>query len=540
MTRRPPLRITIAQLNPTVGDIAGNTEKILSVWDTHKNTSDLIVFSELVLSGYQPEDLVLHDHFMADLRNAAHHITKQTKNGAATLAVSTPWINDNGERQNTVLIMRAGQIIQTVAKHHLPNYGVFDEIRVFKPGPLPEPVEVKGHKIGIATCEDLWFPDTAAHLKSNGAEILISLNGSPFETAKDEKRKSIVTARVQETALPSIYINQVGGQDEIVFDGGSFAMDAHGNIVMHMPFFTEHTKTIEFPFNNSTPVIKQNITMCRLEKIYGALCLGIKDYVDKNNFAGVLIGLSGGIDSALTAALAVDALGKDRVHCVMMPSIHTSDESLNDAASLVQNLGCRYDILSIDDIVKTYSDTLDNPQGVTAENIQSRARGIMLMAMSNRDGYMVLTTGNKSEMAVGYATLYGDMCGGFNALKDIYKTTVYELSNWRNGVAPIIPGNIITRAPSAELRPDQRDDDSLPPYDILDQILQGMIEERLSISDLVEHGFDRETVIRVRLLLDRSEYKRRQAPPGVKISNHAFGRERRMPITNGYKETLSA
>ena len=528
MTQKNPIRITMAQINPTVGDVAGNAEKILSVWHDHQDSSDLIIFSELCLSGYQPEDLVLHDSFLSLCQKTINKITAETKNGPA-LIIGAPLMNGD-KRQNCALFIHDGTVKLTVAKYELPNYGVFDEIRVFQQGDLSDPINYMGYKLGIGICEDFWFPTVADNLTSKGADILISLNGSPFEVGKGEKRLSIVGARVTETSLPFIYINQYGGQDEIVYGGGSFAMRGDGKLAYHAMRFYEDIETILFPFESSIDYVAPD----DMRLIYDCLKLGLKDYVDKNGFPGILLGSSGGIDSALSAAIAVDALGADRVHCIMMPSPYTSQESLDDAQSLADNLGCSHEILSIQPAIDAYNHILGNPTGVTAENIQSRARGMILMAKSNTTGNMVLSTGNKSEMAVGYATLYGDMCGGYNVLKDVYKTQVYALAKWRNEQSPVIPENIIIRPPSAELRPDQTDQDSLPDYDILDAILVGLIEKRRSVSQLVSEGFDAKTVQIIRHWLDRAEYKRRQSAPGVKITKNSFGRERRMPITNLY------
>lgn len=532
MTDNNPIRMTLAQINPTVGDVEGNTNKILSVWRDHVETSDLIIFSELILSGYQPEDLVLHDAFLRLCMTAAENIAKQTKGGPA-LIISAPWFNNNHERQNCALFIHDGKIQAIIPKHELPNYGVFDEIRVFTKGELSTPIDYMGYKLGIGTCEDFWFPHVAKNLKDGGANILISLNGSPFELGKDNKRRNIIKARIYETGLPAIYVNQVGGQDEIVFDGGSFVMNNEGDLAYHSLFFHEECETILFPFEQSIEYdAPENNRM-----VYECLKVGLRDYVDKNKFPGILLGSSGGIDSALSAVIAVDALGADRVHCVMMPSPYTSQDSLDDAKQLAENLGCHHDVMDIQPAMDAYHKILDNPTGVTAENIQSRARAMILMALSNTTGNMVLSTGNKSEMAVGYATLYGDMCGGYNVLKDVYKTEVYTLAKWRNEQSAVIPSNIITRAPSAELRPDQTDQDSLPDYDILDAILENFIEKRKSSSQIVAEGFDPKDVAMIRIWLDRAEYKRRQSPPGVKITMNSFGRERRMPITNHFENS---
>jgi len=541
MTEKKQLRITMAQTNPIVGDVTGNADKILSVYNDYKDQTDLIIFTELILSGYQPEDLVLHDSFINLCMKMAYDIAKQTKNGPAVI-ISSPWLNTQNQRQNCALFCHDGDIQSIMPKYELPNYGVFDEVRVFDQGELSMPVDYMGYKLGIATCEDLWFPTVAKQLKENGADILISVNGSPFELNKDAKRKSIIKARALETDLPVIYVNQVGGQDEIVYDGGSFAINADGELVAQCDFFSSETITLnclpresgDLGLQISGSPIKSG-TLDNNKLVYECLKLGLHDYVTKNNFPGVLLGLSGGIDSALSAVIAVDALGADKVHCVMMPSPYTSQESLDDAKALAENLGCRYDIMDIQPAMDAYHKMIPDMNGVALENIQSRARGMALMAMSNTHGYMVLSTGNKSEMAVGYATLYGDMCGGYNVLKDVYKTEVFELSRWRNDQEFVMPENIITRPPSAELRPDQKDEDSLPDYEILDAILESLIEKRKSTSQIISEGFDAKTVHMIRIWLDRAEYKRRQAPPGVKITKNSFGRERRMPITNKYQ-----
>ena len=531
MKHKEPLRITMAQINPIVGDIKGNADKIIDIY-RNNNETDIVVFSELILSGYQPEDLVLHDSFINSCKIQAERIA-QTCNNDTALIIGAPWLNEKGERQNCALFIFDGKIQNVIAKRELPNYSVFDEMRVFKHGPLSEPVKYKGYKIGIGICEDFWYSPVASHLAAKGADLLISLNGSPFEIGKDKKRLDIMRARVRETNLPIIYINQIGGQDEIVYDGGSFALNGKGELAYHSMFFYDECETIQFPFTSIIDFTPPDAN--RL--IYECLKLGLQDYVTKNRFPGVLLGLSGGIDSALSAVIAVDALGADKVHCVMMPSQYTSQDSLDDAAALATNLGCTYDIIPIEPAMNAYNMMLENPTGITAENLQSRIRGMTLMALSNQTGKMVLSTGNKSEMAVGYATLYGDMCGGFNVLKDVYKTQVFELAKWRNEESHIIPNNIIIRPPSAELSHDQKDEDSLPPYAILDNILKGLIEKRKSVSQLTHEGFDHEIVLKIRRLLDRAEYKRRQAPPGIKITMASFGRERRVPITNYYENT---
>ncbi len=546
--------ITMAQLNPTVGDIAGNIVKILDIYEQHKNTSDLIAYSEMIVSGYPTDDLVLKPFFIDRVMRGVEDLAKKIDGKGAGLLISAPW-RDQGKVYNAALLIHDGKIIAKRFKHHLPNYGVFDEVRVFAAGDLPEPVEFKGAKLGILTCEDMWFPDVTAHLRKKEAEILIIPNGSPYEIAKTHVRLEHARARVSETGLPLLYINQIGGQDELVFDGASFALDNKGKILTQLPSHVEYV---------STTIWEQGVDRifhCKSfeapvelyqgsEEIYQTLVLGLRDYVQKLNFPGILLGMSGGIDSALSAAIAVDALGADRVRCFMMPSPYTSGESVDDAAECADLLGIKHGSISIEPSMKAFDVMLaeaanGNAGGVTAENIQARTRGMLLMAMSNATGYMVLSTGNKSEVSVGYATLYGDMCGGFNALKDVYKTTVFELCNWRNLYHPanalgpagrVIPERIITKPPSAELRPHQKDQDSLPPYDVLDDILTCLVEKEMNVDEIVAKGHALETVNRVWKLLDRAEYKRRQACPGVKISRKAFGRDRRYPIVNKFTD----
>lgn len=530
MSTLPDLKFTLAQINPTVGDLVGNCARISHII-LENLTSDIIVFPELVTSGYPPEDLILRPSFMAALEKEVMKICEITSAFHGLALVSSPWLI-NEKLYNAVLVIGGGQIKHIVPKVHLPNYNVFDEVRIFKAGQMPAPIEYDGVKLGILTCEDLWFDDVAAHLQKQGAEVLISPNGSPYDMTKHKKRIAVASAHT----LPIIYVNQVGGQDELVFDGGSFVLCPKGNLLYQAAFFEESISNFSFEGASAgKPRAEQE-----LSDIYSALCLGLRDYIRKNGFKGILIGLSGGIDSALSAVIAADAIGAENVHCVMLPTQYTSQMSLDDAAQLADNLGCKYEIIPIEATVDALTDMIGTPatQGIAAENIQSRLRGLTLMALSNAGGYMVLSTGNKSEMAVGYATLYGDMCGGFNALKDVYKTQVFALSRFVNEVAGEmrIPERIITRPPSAELRADQTDQDSLPAYEVLDAILSGIIEGGLGLNDLMAQGFDKETIIKVWRLLDRAEYKRRQAPPGVKITAKAFGRDRRYPITNQYRE----
>ena len=519
-------QIVLAQLNPTVGDLRGNFDKITTVLKNHRGKADLVVFSEMITTGYPTDDLVLNPYFIDRIEHYVHELAKEIKD--ITFILPTPWRID-GKLYNAALVIAGGEIKHIITKYHLPNYGVFDEKRIFtRAQEMPTPYDLGGTKLGIMICEDMWFDDVAQHLKEQGADIFIVPNGSPFQTDIAARRQHQALSRVKETGLPLIYLNQIGGQDELVFDGNSFAMDSEGNITDSFPAFKEHIALLD----GQTATQSSDET----KTIYKAVTLGLRDYVQKNNFPGVVIGMSGGIDSALSAAIAVDAIGAENVHCVMMPSPYTSQESLNDAAECSALLGAKHDIIPIEPAMSAFHSILEsnidkNNAGTTFENLQSRARGIILMALSNAEGKMVLSTGNKSEMAVGYATLYGDMCGGFNALKDLYKTQVYELSRWRNTQGVVIPENIINKAPTAELKPDQTDQDTLPPYDVLDDILQHLIEHDTAPEKIPHNN---ETVMKVWRMLDIAEYKRRQAPPGVKITSKAFGRDRRYPITNGF------
>ncbi len=546
------LKIAIATTNPTVGDIDGNAARILAVREQHAS-ADLIVYSELVLVGYPPEDLVLKPAFQRDAMDKAIELAAATNDGGPAMLIGSLWV-EGGKLYNSTLLLAKGTIAAIRHKRELPNYGVFDEMRLFTRGPLPDPVEFRGVKLGILTCEDLWFKDVSEHLMNKGSEILISPNGSPFETVKAQDRFEHAKDRVGETGLPLIYVNQVGGQDELVFDGESFVMDAAGNFITRHKAFVEQTSVTNWNKTENNKWICEQEGLPkkndRLADIYQAMMVGVRDYVNKNRFPGVIIGMSGGVDSALSAIVAVDALGADRVHLVMMPSKYTSEESLIDAADAARMMGCGIDNIPINDAVTAYDKTLagsfaGTKPDLTEENLQSRLRAVILMALSNKFGKMVLTTGNKSEMSVGYATIYGDMCGGYNALKDIYKLDVFKLCAWRNenhpdgGLGPrgqIMPVNIIEKPPTAELRPDQKDEDSLPPYEILDDILECLIEGEMPAKDIIARGHDKETVARIQHLLYIAEYKRRQAPPGVKISARNFGRDRRYPITNGYRD----
>jgi NAD+ synthase len=552
MTER--LTIALAQCNPVVGDVAGNIGRIRAVRDACPGV-DLIVFSELVVSGYPPEDLVLKPFFQDKVEAAVAALAKETGAGKPALLVTAPW-RDGGKVYNAVLLLDGGAIAAKRFKHDLPNYGVFDEKRVFAAGPMPGPINFRDVRLGIPICEDIWKPDVVECLQESGAEILLVPNGSPFETEKYHERQMHAVARVTETGLPLAYINQVGGQDELVFDGGSFVLNSDCTLAVQAPAWREAVTVTEWRRNadGGWRCEPGDIASPRdgLEAVYNAMTLGLRDYVRKNGFPGIVIGMSGGIDSALSAAVAVDALGSKNVHAVMMPSPYTSRDSLEDAEEAAKLMGIRYDMVPIEPAMKAFDAMLKpifdgRAPDTTEENIQARTRGILLMGISNKFGSMLLTTGNKSEMAVGYATLYGDMSGGYSVLKDVYKTDVFRLSRWRNQQQPegalgpggrVIPERIITKAPSAELKPNQKDQDSLPPYDVLDDILHCLIEGEMSLAEITGRGHDAATVQRVWRMLDLAEYKRRQAPPGVKITRRAFGRDRRYPITNAFRKIL--
>ena len=537
------LVIALAQLNPTLGAIQANMAKA-RVACGKASGADLVLFSELFICGYPPEDLVLRPSFVAQCKAALEELAKDTKTGPAIL-LGTPWA-EGGKLHNAVALLKDGRIETLRFKHDLPNYGVFDEKRVFQAGPAPGPISFKGVRIGVPICEDIWTEETCETLAETGAEILLVPNGSPFESNKDDERLNLVVARVTETGLPMAYLNQVCGQDELVFDGASFVLNADRSLAVQMPMFEEAITLTEWTrCKNGWRVTPGSIaTLPEGEKeTWKACVLGLKDYVEKNRFPGVVLGLSGGIDSAVVAAMAVDALGKDRVHCVMLPYAYTSKDSLADAEACAKLLGVRYDVVPIKEPVEGFLSALkpmfDSKNiDVTEENIQSRSRGVILMAISNKLGSMVLTTGNKSEMSVGYATLYGDMNGGFNPIKDVYKTQVFRLARWRNTQGVVIPERIITKPPTAELRENQKDQDTLPPYDVLDDILKGLVEEELPIVDIVKRGHDEALVKRVQHMLYIAEYKRRQAAPGVKITRRNFGRDRRYPITNAFRDKL--
>ncbi len=546
------LKIAFAQLNPTVGDVQGNLAKARKARaEAEAMGADIVLFSELFIVGYPPEDLVLKPALQADARAAVEALAKETVAGPAVL-IGTPWV-ENGKLYNAFACLDGGAVKSLRYKVDLPNYGVFDEKRVFAPGPMPGPIEVRGVRIGVPICEDIWKGDVVECLSETGAEFLLVPNGSPFEASKEETRLNIAVSRVVESGLALAYLNQVGGQDELVFDGGSFVLNPDRSLAVQMPAWAEALTLTHWRREGKGWVCAPGPKAALpegLESIYHATMLGLGDYVRKNRFPSVVLGLSGGIDSALTAAIAADALGPDRVRCVMMPSRYTSQDSLDDAAGVARLLGTQLDTIPIEEAVKAFGGILGplfhgrNPD-TTEENIQSRIRGVTLMALSNKFGPMVLTTGNKSEMSVGYATLYGDMCGGYNPLKDLYKMQVFALSRWRNQHKPVgalgpsgrvMPERVIDKPPSAELRANQKDEDSLPPYPKLDDILECLVENEMPVEEIMARGHDLATIKRVEHLLSIAEYKRRQAPPGVKITRKNFGRDRRYPITNAFRD----
>ncbi|WP_394689085.1 NAD+ synthase [Hoeflea sp.] len=549
------VRIAIAQLNPTVGDVAGNLAKAREARaDAQRHGADIVLFTELFLVGYPPEDLVLKPALIRSCLKAIHELAADTADGGPAVIIGYPRA-DNGKRHNSVAVLDGGKLVTSRDKVDLPNYGEFDEKRVFDVGEMPGPVAIRGVRFGIPICEDIWGDlGVCETLSESGAEILLVPNGSPYYRGKVDIRHQVVLRQVIETGLPMVFANQVGGQDELVFDGASFVMNADKSLGMQLSQFEETISIATFKRQaddswhcdpGPMSVIPQGE-----EADYRACMLGLRDYVNKNGFRNVVLGLSGGIDSAICAALAVDALGEERVRTVMLPYRYTSESSFTDAEACARALGCRYDTVAIEQPVQGFLSTLGEmfegtDEGITEENLQSRARGVILMAISNKFGSMVVTTGNKSEMSVGYATLYGDMNGGFNPIKDLYKLQVYALSRWRNTMVPpgalgpsgeVIPVNIIDKAPSAELRPDQTDQDSLPPYEVLDDILECLVEHEMGVEEIVARGHDIATVHRIEHLLYIAEYKRRQSAPGVKITRKNFGRDRRYPITNRYRD----
>ncbi|MBK1698599.1 NAD+ synthase [Rhodovibrio salinarum] len=554
------LGIALAQLNPCVGDIDGN---LILLRDARQQAAeagaDILVATELVITGYPPEDLVKKPAFLDKAEEAVQALAADTADGGPAVILGAPWRENpetrkrDGHLYNAALVLDGGEVRAVRAKWDLPNYGVFDEKRLFTPGELPGPVEVRGVRLGLPICEDIWSEDVAECLQENGAEALIAINGSPFEIGKQDQRLQLALQRIEECEIPLVYLNQVGGQDELVFDGASFVLDAGRNLRVQLPAFDPAMAVTWWTRDRLGDLSVADGVRTDLPDghaaIYRALVLGLRDYVDKNGFPGVVLGLSGGIDSAISAVIAADALGPERVRCVLLPSPYTSQHSLEDAAEVARLLGCALETVDIGPAMQAFDQMLkplfdDLPTGIAEENVQARARGVALMAISNKFGPMVLSTGNKSEMSVGYSTLYGDMCGGYNAIKDVYKTQVYALAHWRNqhlphgGFGPegrVIPERVITKAPSAELAPDQKDADSLPSYDQLDDILACLIESDMSAKEIAERGHDTETVSKVWKLLEGAEYKRRQAPPGVKITARNLSRDRRYPIVNKFR-----
>ncbi len=548
------LNIALAQFNPTVGDVVGNAELVRAGRRAAADQgADLIVLSEVFIVGYPPEDLVLKPALQDAAERAVCDLAAETAAGGPAILVGTPW-RIEGRLYNAALLLAEGDVAAVRVKHDLPNYGVFDEKRVFAAGPLPGPVGFRGVRLGVMVCEDMWTPEVAECLQETGAEILLALNSSPFEWDKADVRMNLALDRVVETGLPLIYVNQLGGQDELVFDGNSFVLNADRSLAVQMPAWQADMAVTMWRRGGGAwrceQGVREEAPPAHLESIYQAMTLGLRDYVRKNRFPGVLLGMSGGIDSSVSAAVAVDALGSDRVQGVLMPSRFTSQGSIDDALECARRLGMAVRTIPIEPAVGAFDDMLAEafanlPRDTTEENIQARVRGIVLMALSNKFGHMLLTTGNKSEMSVGYATLYGDMAGGYSVLKDVYKTTAYALARWRNtNLAPgalgpaaeVIPESVLVKPPSAELAADQKDEDSLPPYEVLDEILACLVEREMSVDGIVRRGHPRNLVKRIEQMLYTAEYKRRQAPPGVKISRKSFGRDRRYPITNLFRD----
>jgi NAD+ synthase (glutamine-hydrolysing) len=536
-------KIALAQLNLLVGDVHGNATRVIAATRRARSElgADLVLFPELTLSGYPPEDLLFHRGFRRQIEVALERVRQETQD--ASVVVGFPEYTRAGI-YNSAALLSGGAVAAIHRKAELPNYKVFDEKRYFQPGAQPTVVDLQGFRVGLLICEDIWEPESTQLARSDGAELLVVINASPYELHKQREREDIARIRARDVGLPLAYVNIMGAQDELVFEGNSFVMDADGRVVMRAPAYEEGIFPIEFVRQGRGKVAPKpgNVTpeLSDEASVYGALVLGVRDYVNKHGFPGVVMGLSGGVDSALTLAIAVDALGADRVHAVMMPSRYTSEMSLHDAQEEAQILGVKYSTLSIENMFEATLATLKSefagrPPDASEENIQSRCRMLLLMGISNKTGKMLLTTGNKSEMAVGYATLYGDMAGGFAPIKDCSKLLVYRLAAYRNSLGRVIPQRVIDRPPSAELRHEQKDSDSLPPYDVLDPILEAFIEEDLSVDELEARGFDRATAARVLDMVKRNEYKRRQAPPGVRVSRRAFGRDWRYPITNGYR-----
>ena len=545
------LKIVLAQLNPIVGDVKGNIVKLIDIRNNLKDEVDIIVVPELYVTGYPIDDLVLRNDFLELVENQIYNLSKLTNDGKAAIILGAPRKEKNTIR-NSVFVLDNGEIISFRDKHNLPNSGVFDEQRIFSPGALSGPVKVRDVLIGLPICEDIWTETVIECLCETGAEIILSINASPYSVKKNDQRMSVAVSRVIESKIPLIYLNRVGGQDELVFDGASFCLSHEGKLSVQLKDFQEEVLEINLtkPDNNWICKGKINSISSNLEALYKSLVVSVRDYVQNNGFPGVVLGMSGGIDSALVAAIATDALGPKLVRAVMMPSPYTSKDSLEDAELASSNLGVDYSYLDIkngmnviDNILLDFKGDKVEP-GITEENIQSRIRGLLLMAISNKYGSMVLATGNKSEYAVGYATLYGDMCGGFAVIKDVWKTDVFRLCEWRNSNKPseflgpngiVIPKRIISKPPSAELREDQKDTDSLPEYDVLDSILRKLVEDNLSLEQIANEGYDVKDVKKISMLLSKSEYKRFQAAPGPKVTEKAFGRDRRYPLTSGFR-----
>ena len=545
------LKIALAQLNPLVGDVSGNTKKLIDARSKLDNDIDILVAPELYVSGYPIDDLVLREDFLDLVEKELNNLAKITTDNKSAIIVGAPR-KDGGSIKNSVFVMEKGEIISIKDKYELPNTGVFDEQRIFEKGPLENCVKIKGVNVGLPICEDIWKETVLKKLSQSGAEIIIAINASPFTISKYDERNDIALSRAKETKLPIVYLNRTGGQDELIFDGSSFSLNHDGKKFSSLEEFKEDISIINFSKNNGKWTGHGNVkkNSSQSERLYKALVVGLRDYVKNNKFSGVVLGLSGGIDSALVAALATDAFGSKFVQAIMLPSPYTGEESLKDARDSATLLNIKYSNLKISEAMKVVDEILGDfkgpnfTAGITEENIQSRLRGLLLMALSNRYGYMVLATGNKSEYAVGYSTLYGDMCGGFAPIKDVWKTDVFKLCEWRNKnfsdlfkgpKGKVIPDNIIKKAPTAELRDNQKDTDSLPEYNVLDEILKGLVEEEISVEKIVKKGFDKELVEKTAQLLAKSEYKRFQAAPGPKVTNKAFGRDRRFPLTSGFK-----
>ena len=536
------MKISIIQENPIVGDITGNLNiAINSIDKIKKEQPDLVLFSEMFLTGYPPEDLLLRNDLFQSLDMALEKLARNCPNIRVVIGYPR---KQNNKIFNTAGFIYEGEIKAEYFKQELPNYKVFDEKRYFSPGKGPCLITVEDTVLALTICEDIWYTKVIRQATRRGAEIILNLNASPFHHHKLEERKSLLIKLVEKFSVPIIYVNQVGGQDELVFDGSSIVVSPQSGVDFQLPSFERATATLDFEVKDGTfnLVNKRKVKkISDLKNLYDAIVLGTRDYIEKNGFSGALIGSSGGIDSALTTVIAVDALGADRVKTVMMPFKYTSDISIEDANKLANNLNIQHEVIEIKDIYKSFENSLQKAfkgksRDTTEENLQSRTRGVLLMAMSNKSGYLVLTTGNKSETAVGYSTLYGDTAGGFAVLKDVPKTWVYELANYKNSISDVIPKRIIDRPPSAELAPDQKDSDSLPEYQILDEIIELYVEKDLSAKSIAEKGFDEKTVKRIINLIDRSEFKRRQAPPGVRITERGFGKDRRYPITNKYSQ----